>query len=123
MRVLVTGSRSWTDETVVHKALAAVAETTPAGAMTVVHGGARGADLIAAGYAVRCGFVVEEHLADWNRYGRRAGMIRNALMVKAGADLCLAFIRDNSPGATACAEMARRAGISVVVFDAPNQAP
>jgi hypothetical protein len=39
--------------------------------------------------------------------------MRNQHMVSLGADLCLAFIANNSPGATGCMKMAHRAGIPV----------
>lgn len=113
-RILVTGSRTWTDDLAIGAALADL--TRGHAGVVVVHGGARGADASAARWAARKGHTVEEHLADWEGCGKRAGMIRNAAMVKAGADLCVAFIRDNSRGATACAEMARAAGIRTVVI-------
>lgn len=46
----------------------------------------------------------------------RAGYYRNELMVSLGADLCLAFIADESRGASHCAQLAWEAGIKTVRF-------
>jgi hypothetical protein len=129
-RVLVTGSRTWEHAEHVTSALEAVrADCAGQGQrLTVVHGACpRGADAIADAWAIAHhseGVRVERHPADWDRIGRRAGFRRNSLMVAAGADLCLAFIRDESTGATHCADRAEAAGIPVhrVTATSPNRA-
>lgn len=111
MRILITGSRDWEDKGAVFSALlnAAKQETD----VTLVHGGASGADTIAARWGEHFGWTVEAHPADWAQYGKRAGFIRNDHMVKLGADICLAFIKNNSRGATMTAGLADKAGIPV----------
>jgi hypothetical protein len=116
VRILVTGSRDWTDADAIESGLWAV--WVDAGSplltesMTVAHGACpTGADAIADAIALRVGMQVERHPADWERYGKRAGFIRNAEMVALGADICLAFIKDHSRGATMTADLAEKAGI------------
>lgn len=114
MRILVSGSRTWDDyDTIEREINRALGDELTA---TIVHGGAAGADTLAAHAAHAIGLGIEVHPADWKQYGRGAGYRRNQEMVKAGADICLAFIRSNSRGASHCAAMAERAGIPVRRF-------
>lgn len=110
-RILVTGSRDWNWHEGIWDALLAHGEPGD----TLVQGGAAGADAIAARYWQNFG-PVETHRADWDRHGKAAGPIRNQHMVSLGADLCLAFIKNNSRGATHCADLAEGAGIETQRF-------
>lgn len=118
MRVLVTGSREWSDRDVVRDALTQALTTCADPVFTVVHGAnPRGADRWADEWArnhTSTGFAVERHPADWSM-GKQAGHWRNQHMVNLGADLCLAFFQ---PGATNrgtadCVRRAEAAGIPV----------
>lgn len=117
MRILVTGSRGWTDKAIIAQAIrdAWLFAGRPYG-VTVVHGGARGADYIAGVYAKRMGFAVEVHEAEWDMFGKSAGALRNHDMVDSGADVCLAFIKNESKGATMCVSLAEKAGIPVHIW-------
>jgi hypothetical protein len=134
-RVLVTGSRDWEDRERISGALDALlaqCEMEPRQVMVVIHGDAtRGADAIARRWcyvkmnATAAGVREERHPAHWGTLGRRAGMARNAGMVRGGADMCLAYLmpcsqpgcRNPEPhgshGATGCADLAEKAGIDV----------
>lgn len=124
-RVLVTGSRDWTDEETIRRgldqaivnALCTVDIDELYDLVTVVHGGARGADALVAKVAAELGCQLEEHPADWERHGKAAGPIRNAEMVAAGADICLAFPRGASRGTRGCMRLAALAGIEVLAYE------
>jgi hypothetical protein len=113
-RILVTGSRDWTDRSAIHRALLNAAGSIPFTRVTVVHGAARGADGLAHDVALKLGMMVEPHNAEWSRHGKSAGHVRNAHMVSLGADVCLAFPLGESRGTRGCMEMAERAGIPVI---------
>lgn len=112
MRVLITGSRTWTDHRLIHNALDEIRTAHPD--MLLVSGGcSSGVDAIAERWASLRGVPVERHPAEWQRYGRGAGFKRNSEMVALGAGVCLAFIAGASRGATHCANQAEKAGIVV----------
>jgi hypothetical protein len=124
-RLLVTGSRKWDDRDAIRDALyVAFLQLGGQGGerITLVHGGAIGADLIASEIWTReSGMPVEEHRAMWEIWGKRAGVYRNQVMVEKGADLCMAFILDSSSGASHCAQLAEDAGIPVRYFRAVSK--
>lgn len=132
-RILVTGSRDWTDRELLFKTLDDVVEritldalrcgkaVSAATAILLVHGAARGADTIAAEWAALRYYAVEPHPADWGRYGKKqAGAIRNSAMVALGASFCVAFPMvgppyPNKSGTSDCYTKAIRAGIPTLV--------
>lgn len=85
----------------------------------VVTGGATGADWWAEHSASRhrVGRII--HIPDWDRYGTKAGPIRNSLIVK-DADGLMAFYTDKSKsrGTADSVGKARKKGIPVFEFDA-----
>ena len=76
MKVLVTGSRDWSDIDAVVRELSRL----PMGSI-VVHGACRGADTIAGVVAEALGFEVRPYPALWNTLGNSAGPIRNREML------------------------------------------
>ncbi|MDG4825996.1 DUF2493 domain-containing protein [Asanoa sp. WMMD1127] len=112
MRVLVTGSRDWQER---GRIRAALLRLDGPGRLLVSGACPTGADRMAEEEAELLGWGVERHPADWERFGKRAGFIRNAEMVKLGADICIAFILNNSRGATMTAGLAQAAGIMTVI--------
>lgn len=118
-RILVTGSRDWTDHAAISRALDETLTRAPQEPqIIVVHGDCpTGADIVAKVWATTwCGderVTEEPHPAAWHVHGRAAGPKRNAHMVNLGADICLAFIRNGSRGATHTADLAEKAGIPV----------
>ena len=125
-RILVTGSREWSQRDVMgYNILALVQQVDrddPDREVIIVHGAAKGADLMAAdiGTAIK-GVTIEPHPADWTTHGKRAGPIRNQAMVDLGADICLAFPTASSVGTWDCVRRANRAGIRVIVV--PERKP
>ncbi|MCG7607140.1 DUF2493 domain-containing protein [Mycobacterium sp. CnD-18-1] len=125
-RVIVTGSRSHSDKTLVWMKLGdELRHAEFLGVPLVVvegqcpHGGA---DKFAEDY-VRVA-TVEGHdvwhdpfPANWKALGKRAGPYRNQQMVDAGADVCLAFPTAESRGTYDCIRRAEEAGIHVKVFE------
>ncbi len=116
-RILVTGSRDWDDRKVIAEALVNAGAILYDGEpITLVHGACpTGADQIADEWASEQGLPIERHPADWSA-GRKAGPLRNQQMVNLGADVCLAFIKNNSRGAAHCSTAARKAGIPVLIY-------
>lgn len=128
-RILITGSRDWTDRDLFNNALADIVRPIPAHQdIVIVHGAARGADTMADDFARIYGATPERHPAEDHGRWPWCGPIRNRHMVRLGADIALAFIgpctsqrcRRTDPhgshGASGCADLAEQAGIETRRF-------
>lgn len=81
---------------------------------TIISGGARGADKFGEMLGAMHGLKVEVYPADWDKYKKAAGHIRNQQMLDSGVDLAVQF-----PGGKGTADMRRRldkAGVKVHEF-------
>lgn len=79
MKILVTGSRSWSSQHVeiIHRELVKF----PSGTI-LIHGACEGVDTIAGLVGHELGFIVRDYPAMWNVHGYKAGPIRNRYMVQ-----------------------------------------
>ena len=80
--------------------------------IVVVCGKAKGADTLGEQYAKERGYVVAYYPADWEKYGKRAGFIRNEQMAK-NADALVAFWDGKSRGTKSMIELAQRYGLKI----------
>lgn len=121
LRILVTGSRSWSDREHIAVALdQAWRDYGSPAHVTLVHGKCPygGADILAEEVAISRGWTPEPHEADFKGLGKKAGPLRNGVMVDLGADVVLAFPEEGSRGTWDCVAKARAAGIPVRVLPA-----
>lgn len=120
MRVLVCGSRDYSDRVRMFRILDELGTEAVQrdDHITLIHGCARGADSIAAEWATHASPVtVEEYPAEWAKYGKRAGFLRNRRMLEEGRpELVLAFFSsaERSRGTSMMVEIARAAGVRVL---------
>jgi hypothetical protein len=112
MRILVCGSRIWTDRDKIREVLSRF--DAEAG-VVLMHGGAYGADSIAGDIGAELGFIVEVYPALWNVHGKAAGPIRNIQMLEVGPDLVIAFWDWRSRGTQHTITQAERRGIKVEI--------
>jgi D-arabinose 1-dehydrogenase-like Zn-dependent alcohol dehydrogenase len=113
-RILVTGSRDWTDEDPIRNVLGTLVAN---GAKVLIHGAAPGADSIAAKVAKELGMGVIAFPAEWDKWGKSAGPIRNTKMLKEGKPDCvIAFPTEGSVGTLDMIRKAEKAGVTVWVY-------
>lgn len=127
-RVIIAGSREFNDYEIAEKAISeAFRNIDIIGTIRIVSGHCRGVDILGERYAEKYGLKLSVFPADWKRYGRRAGYIRNSEMADfasgddSNADL-IAFWDGRSRGTKMMIDIANKKGIRVHVFDFDGKA-
>ena len=112
MRVLVCGGREFDDWGLVCSTLDKILFSGER-IVTIIEGGAKGADFLGRVWAKFRNCPYKEYPANWKKYGKRAGPIRNAQMLEEGKpDLVVVF-----PGGAGTRDMmdkATNAGVEVL---------
>jgi hypothetical protein len=116
MRILACGDRNYTDLSSIGVVLLMCRDIF--GDFTLIHGACRGADRIAGEASITMEMITIAVPARWSRDGRKAGPLRNQVMLDKGRpDLVLAFHDhiEDSRGTHDMIRRAKRAGLPVVL--------
>jgi hypothetical protein len=111
MKLIIAGSRTVTDYQLLCQTLAPEKHRIT----QVIIGGARGADRLGIRWALSHSVRLKGFPADWQRFGRSAGVRRNYQMAQAG-DLLLAFWDGRSAGTQHMISCMQQLGKPVVVI-------
>lgn len=116
LKVIVAGGREFNDYARLSADLFDYAESVGEDVgISIVSGMARGADKLAHTFAIREGVKVYEFPADWDKFGKRAGYVRNAAMAEF-ADALVAFHDGQSKGTTNMIQTMEKMGKPVTVI-------
>lgn len=119
MKVLVCGSRTWTDRETMYNLLDCLAFEL--GISTIIEGDARGADQMAGDWITEGEWgLADLHIlkADWTQYGKSAGYRRNEEMVELldkDNDMVVAFWDGVSKGTMHTVDLARERHITTIL--------
>lgn len=112
MRVIVAGSRGFNDYELMKEKLLLFFSNLELEDIEIVSGTASGADKLGEKFAKEHGCSIKRFPAEWNEYGRKAGMIRNNEMADY-ADACVCFWDGHSKGTAGMARIADRKGLNL----------
>lgn len=113
MRVIVAGSRDFTDKDFLTHILDTVFKHWNED-VTIISGTARGADQLGEQYAVEHNLPVERYPADWITHGKSAGYKRNVTMAE-NADTLIAFWDQRSKGTKHMIDIAQKHKLLVYI--------
>ena len=95
MNIGIIGSRSFNDYDYFKEIIDFI--VCACGVDNIISGGAKGADSFAERYAEECKIKIIVHKPDWNKYGKKAGYLRNIEIVN-DSDIVVAFWDGKSKG-------------------------
>lgn len=115
MRVIVAGSRTFGNYTDLKNKLNLIFNFWQNYNITIISGGAKGADALGERYAKERGYKLEIYPAKWDKYGKSAGYKRNEQMAGI-ATHCIVFQVDNSRGSNHMCNIALEFGLPLHRF-------
>ena len=109
-RVIIAGGRDYNDYNELKRICDHMLQNQSD--ITIVSGKARGADTLGEWYAKERGYPIQEHPANWDKYKKKAGSIRNEEMAQ-NADALIAFWDGESYGTGHMIKIAKQYNLKV----------
>lgn len=117
--VIVAGSRSFSDRSLMYKKLDYYLQNQDK--ILIVHGGANGADKCTAMYAKERGIKTKVFLPNWDKYGKKAGILRNIEMFEYASQFqnrgCVVFWDGKSKGTKNDIELSEKYNIPLRIVE------
>lgn len=108
MRLLICGDRHWEDKNLIKDAILVL----PVLPEVIIEGEAPGADRLAREVARGLAIPILPFAANWKRYNKAAGPIRNKQMLIEGRPTVVWAFHDNFVQSRGTRDMVKRAGIN-----------
>ena len=119
MRIIIAGSRTITDFKIVQKAVFQALhewKKTYSDVTEVFSGCAKGVDILGQIWSTKYGKQLLLYPADWEKYGKKAGYLRNEKMAKL-TDGLIAIWDGKSKGTKHMIDIANKKGLKVFVYE------
>ena len=115
-KIIIAGGRDFMDYNLLkEKTNKILQEKKVTHKIVIISGCARGADTLGLRYASENAFDVEEYPADWDKYGKKAGYMRNVEMAE-NADSLIAFWDGKSKGTKHMIDIATERNLPIRVI-------
>lgn len=113
VKIIVAGSRSFDNYDLLEEKLDELIKGRKN--TEIVSGNARGADLLGERYGKERELEIKRFPADWNKFGKKAGYLRNEEMAKY-ADVCVCFWDGSSAGTKNMIDLAEKYKLKTFVI-------
>lgn len=114
MKIIVAGSRGFNNYELLRSKLNEIVGDNLD--IEIVSGMARGADLLGVEYANERGYEIKKFPAQWDKYGKSAGYIRNEEMAKY-SDTCICFWDGKSKGTKHMIDLSNKYGLKTFIVN------
>lgn len=115
MKLIVAGDRDFNNYDFVKSKLDSILSQVDED-IEIVSGKCKGVDKLGEEYAAENGYPIKPFPADWDKYGKAAGPIRNKQMAEYGTHL-VAFLKKGSKGTKSMIEIATELKLPIRVIN------
>lgn len=121
-RIIVAGGRDFEDYDLLEEKVTEIIDELGAEEFEIVSGGARGADKLGETYANQRDLPWRRFPAEWDKYGKGAGHVRNAQMGNYATEdgytgVLIAFWDGNSTGTSNMISIAKRLKMKIYIIN------